>query len=84
MAELIFSKYRANWVGDELWHPEQQSQWLDDGRYQLSFPFSDSRELIMDILKHGAEVEVIAPTFLRAAVKAEINKMQKKYHCLTK
>jgi len=38
----------------------------------------------MDILKHGAEVEVIAPVFLRAAVKTEINKMQKKYHCLSK
>ena len=83
-AELIFSKNRANWVADELWHPEQQGKWLDNGNYQLSFPFSDSRELIMDILKHGAEVKVIAPVFLREAVVAEINKMQKKYHCLTK
>ncbi len=83
-AELVFSKKRANWVADELWHPDQQGQHLDKGQYQLSIPFSDSRELIMDILKHGAEVEVLAPQFLRDAVEEEINKMQKKYHCLTK
>ncbi len=83
-AELVFSENRANGVADERWHPEQQGQWLENGHYQLSFPFSDSRELIMDILKHGAEVMVIAPEFLKEAVKAEINKMQKNYHRLTK
>ncbi len=83
-AVLEFTKHRANWVADEQWHSEQQSKWLDNGNYQLSFPFSDSRELIMDILKHGAEVKVIAPPFLIDLVKEEINKMQKNYHCLTK
>jgi predicted DNA-binding transcriptional regulator YafY len=28
---------------------------------RLSIPFNDSRELMMEILKHGAEVEVKAP-----------------------
>ena len=42
-------------------------------------PFNDSRELIMDILKHGAEVEVKAPEFLREAVIQQIAAMQKKY-----
>jgi len=53
---LGFTKARAKWVADENWHPNQQGQWL--GNYQLSIPFNDSRKLIMDILKHGAEVEV--------------------------
>ena len=55
---LEFSQARAKWVADESWHPKQQGQWLENGYYQLSIPFNDSRELIMDILKHGAEVEV--------------------------
>lgn len=80
---LQFSTARANWVADEHWHPKQQGLWLENGEYQLSFPFSDSRELIMDILKHGAEVKVIAPTFLREAVGDEIKKMQNLYDCLT-
>ena len=76
---LEFSKSRAKWVADESWHPKQQGQWLKNGNYQLSIPFNDSRELIMDILKHGAEVEVIAPEFLREAVIKQIAAMQNIY-----
>ena len=83
-AILEFSAARAHWVADEQWHAEQLGEWLENGNYQLSIPFSDSRELIMDILKHGAEVNVIAPPFLQDAVKAEINKMQKNYHNVIK
>ena len=79
IAVLEFSKFRAQWVADESWHPNQQGQWLENGNYQLGIPFNDSRELIMDILKHGAEVEVKAPEFLREAVIQQIAAMQKKY-----
>jgi proteasome accessory factor C len=79
IAVLEFSKSRAKWVADESWHPKQQGLWLDDGNYQLSIPFNDSRELIMDILKHGAEVEIKAPEFLREAVIKQITAMQKIY-----
>lgn len=78
-AVLEFSKARAKWVADENWHPNQQGQWLDSGNYQLSIPFNDSRELIMDILKHGAEVEVKSPKFLLDGVRGQIEAMQKIY-----
>jgi predicted DNA-binding transcriptional regulator YafY len=84
IAVLEFTKSRANWVADEHWHPDQQNEWLENGNYQLKIPFSDTRELIMDILKHGAEVKVVSPTFLRDLVTKEIKKMQKNYHNLTK
>ena len=80
-AVLEFTNKRANWVADEHWHPKQLGEWLENGNYQLSIPFSDSRELIMDILKHGAEVKVIAPQFLQDAVKQQIKAMQKNYQC---
>jgi len=79
LAILEFKNSRANWVADEQWHPGQKSQWLENGHYQLSIPFSDSRELLMDILKHGAEVKVISPFFLQELVKKEIENMQKNY-----
>ncbi|MGZ5051636.1 MAG: helix-turn-helix transcriptional regulator [Methylobacter sp.] len=79
VAVLEFSPARAKWVADECWHPDQQGQWLTNGNYQLSIPFSDSRELIMDILKHGAEVEVKAPGFLIDQVREQIDAMQKIY-----
>jgi proteasome accessory factor C len=68
-AVLRFSPERARWVADERWHPEQAGQFLTDGRYELRFPYRDSRELVMDILRHGANVEVIAPETLRADVR---------------
>ncbi len=64
-AVLRFTPERARWVADEHWHPQQQSQWLEDGSYELRIPYSDPRELVMDILKHGAEVEVVEPASLR-------------------
>jgi predicted DNA-binding transcriptional regulator YafY len=71
-AELRFSPQRARWVAAEQWHPQQRSRTEADGSYVLEIPYSDSRELIMDILKHGAQVEVIAPPDLREQVAAAL------------
>jgi predicted DNA-binding transcriptional regulator YafY len=68
LAVLRFSRERARWVADERWHPEQSGQFLTDGRYELRIPYRDGRELVMDILRHGAEVEVVEPEGLRQDV----------------
>jgi predicted DNA-binding transcriptional regulator YafY len=68
VAVLRFSAERARWVADERWHPEQAGQFLTDGRYELRVPYRDPRELLMEILRHGAEVEVVAPGSLREQV----------------
>jgi predicted DNA-binding transcriptional regulator YafY len=67
-AKLKFTAERARWVSRETWHPRQQGEWLEDGSYLLSVPFSNPTELIMDILRHGDAVEVIAPEVLRTRV----------------
>lgn len=67
-AVLLFSKEHARWVADERWHPQQVGQYLTDGRYELRIPYRDERELVMDIMRHGADVEVISPATLRAEV----------------
>lgn len=67
-AVLRFSAERARWVADERWHPRQAGQFATDGRYELRVPYRDARELIGEILRHGAEVEVLAPAELRRAV----------------
>jgi predicted DNA-binding transcriptional regulator YafY len=67
-AVLRFSPQRARWVAAEQWHPRQRSRTEADGAYVLELPYSDSRELLMDILKHGAHVEVLAPVELRDQV----------------
>lgn len=67
-AVLRFTPERASWIAEERWHADQQGRWLEDGRYELSAPYADPRELLLDILKYGAEVEVIAPEALCQAV----------------
>jgi proteasome accessory factor C len=78
-AVLRFTAERARWVADEVWHPEQQTRWLPDGRFELSVPYSDPRELVMDILKYGPDVEVVAPEALRDMVAARLQQAAKKY-----
>jgi len=67
-AVLIFSAERARWVADEKWHPEQRGKFLDDGRFELRVPYKDSRELCMDIMRHGPHVQVVEPKELRNEV----------------
>lgn len=65
---LRFTAERARWVADERGHPQQTGQYLTDGRYELRIPYRDDRELVMDILRYGPDVEVIAPEGLRDEV----------------
>lgn len=73
IAVLLFSAERARWVADEQWHPQQQGAQLADGSYELRIPYANASELVMDILKHGAGVEVLEPMTLRQEV---INRLQ--------
>ena len=71
-AVLRFSPVRARWVSRETWHSEQDGHFELDGAYLLRVPYSDSRELVMDILKYGADVEVLAPAALREIVQKQL------------
>ena len=68
-AKLMFTPERARWVAGETWHPMQESAFDGDGSYLLSFPYADDRELIGDIMRFGADVQVLAPAALRTKVQ---------------
>lgn len=68
-ARIRFSPARARWVSNEEWHPKQVGQFEPDGSWTLEFPYSDDRELLMDILRHVPEVEVLAPPELQQRVR---------------
>ncbi len=74
-ARLRFSPEASRWAADEHWHPEQQLERLDDGSIELSLPFGSSRELVMDVLRYGADVEVLEPDFLREQVASAARAM---------
>lgn len=74
-ATLRFSPTRARWVAHERWHAEQRGTLDREGRFVLEVPFTDPRELMMDVLKYGADVEVLGPAALAAAVADEVSRM---------
>ena len=65
VAVLRFAPAAADWVRTSQWHPDQELTAAADGGVVLRVPYSDDRELLMDILRHGSEVEVLAPNSLR-------------------
>ena len=71
-ATLRFTPERARWVSAETWHPKQCGRFEADGHYRLELPYADPRELVMDILRHVPEVEVIGPAGLREAVAEKL------------
>lgn len=73
-ATLLFSAEAARWVRAEIWHAEQQSRELSGGRYELKIPFADTAELELEILRHGDNVEVIAPASLRTRIAERLGR----------
>jgi predicted DNA-binding transcriptional regulator YafY len=69
-ATLRFTPERARYVAMEVWHPKQRARWEKDGSYVLEVPYSSEAELLMDILKFGADVEVTGPGALRESVRS--------------
>ena len=78
-ATLRFSPTAALWVMSEEWHPEQREIVEPDGHYRLEIPYSDDRELVMDILKHGADIEVLAPKALRERIRKVLTHTLEQY-----
>ncbi len=78
-ATLVFSPEAARWVRAEVWHDGQKGRDLEDGRYELKIPYSEAPELVMDILRHGENVEVVEPAELRKRVAERLAKAAAKY-----
>ncbi|HEX6703930.1 MAG TPA: WYL domain-containing protein [Albitalea sp.] len=78
-ATLRFSAEAAQWVAHEEWHAQQRARWLDDGRYELQVPYSDSTELIMDILRHGDSVQVVGDKALVASIGERLRNAARLY-----
>jgi predicted DNA-binding transcriptional regulator YafY len=78
-ATLRFTPERARWVRFEQWHPMQEGSVEADGSYVLCVPYSDDREIVGDIMKFGADVQVIAPSVLRSKVQQQLLHAATKY-----
>ena len=78
-ALLKFTASAAKWVSHEKWHSEQSGCYQSDGSYHLAVPYANNTELIMDILRHGSDVEVLSPDSLRQDVCQRLRAASKHY-----
>jgi predicted DNA-binding transcriptional regulator YafY len=78
-ATLRFSPQAARWVSAQSWHPKQRARVEKDGTYILEIPYAEDRELVMEILKYGADVEVLAPEALRTRVADALRLAARRY-----
>jgi predicted DNA-binding transcriptional regulator YafY len=76
---LRFTPERSRWIKGEIWHEEQTEEMQEDGSLVRTIPVSHEGEIMMEILKHGAHVEVLEPDWLRVKVIKEIMDAAKKY-----
>lgn len=72
-ATIRFSPRAARWAAEERWHSQQQGQFLPDGSYELRLPYSNSRELLMDVLRHGPDATIIEPVSLRSEAQIQLS-----------
>jgi len=65
---LRFNARTAGLVRDQVWYPGQRLTEHKDGSLDLAFPVADFREITGDVLRFGADVEVLSPEELRRQV----------------
>ena len=75
---LRFNPFRARWIREQVWHPDQNVIENPGGTLDLTIPVADFREIKMWILSFGADVTVLAPEALRNEVADEVRKMAEK------
>lgn len=78
-AVLRFEPQVARWVCREVWHSKQTQHIEATGHLVLSVPYSEDYELTMDILRYGANVEVLAPDHLRHHVEEQLRAAANRY-----
>lgn len=73
--KLRFNPFRAAWIREQIWHPQQIITELPDGSIDMSFPVYKFHEVKMKILQFGGDVEVLEPLELRDEMRKEIENM---------
>lgn len=76
---LRFSPWKSRWIKGQVWHKAQKEKLRKDGSLELTFPVSSFSEVMMEILSHGSDVEVIKPGSLRALIKNEASQIARLY-----
>ena len=63
----------------QTWHSSQRTRAEKDGSWILELPYADDRELAMEIMRYGPEVEVLGPPALRKRVHKALAEAAARY-----
>ncbi len=77
--QLRFSPLSGKYVLSQPWHHSQRSLRDDEVALEVELKLCITRELIMQILSYGKDVEVIGPESLRQSVAKELDNARQKY-----
>jgi proteasome accessory factor B len=77
---LRFVPEAAPYVRERTWHPSQEIESLSDGGLTLRLCIAEPREMLPWIRSWGAQVEVIAPDWLRERVAEELKRAAEMYN----
>ena len=78
-AVLRFEPGAARYIVAEQWHARQTRILEPSGHLILKVPFSNQQELIMDILRYGPDVQVLAPQSLRDQIRLRLKDTLERY-----
>jgi predicted DNA-binding transcriptional regulator YafY len=79
LAKLLFTAKQAPWVRSETWHKDQVGESTEDGGFLLTVPYSDPRELVLEILRYGPDVRVLEPPELQQEVAKRLRAAADQY-----
>ncbi len=79
LAKLLFTAKQAPWVRSETWHKDQVGESKEDGGFLLTVPYSDPRELVLEILRYGPDVRVLEPPELQQEVAQRLRAAADQY-----
>ncbi len=76
---LHFSSAVARRVNESIWHPLQHIETTEDGGLLWSVEIAEPREMLPWIRGWGADVEVLAPDWLRRELEKEVKRLARVY-----
>lgn len=70
--KIRISSAWSRWVGEKIWHEDQELTWLEDGSLEMEFRVAGLEEIKMWVLGLGREAVVLEPKALKEMVVSEL------------
>jgi predicted DNA-binding transcriptional regulator YafY len=77
--EAVFSGWSARYVAERIWSPDQEIEFLGEGKIKLTLTASSEAEVISWLLSYGEEAQLLKPEHLVDNITGKIKVMNQLY-----